>query len=262
MKNIFIDIDGTIFDHSTHSIPQKTFEALAKLDRDNVLWLCTGRAYKTAKIDIGIPVDNYVCSLGATIYRDGKLIYEHPFTKEDFDIATAKAKDLGLLLGYDCVDHTYRPDVIYRRRTGAGSVYDPMKDYRADIDEYDGSDVYKMVVESPTGDRAAFETFMNDLSDRFEFCGLANSRVVAAEVSPKGVSKGGAIKALISQGLFRQEDTICIGDSPNDVSMFKVCAMSVAMGQGFDYVKKEATYVTDSVSEDGFYKAFKHLGLI
>ncbi len=261
MANIFLDIDGTIFDHSTYSVPKSALDALAKLNENNTLWLCTGRVYKTAKIDIGIPIDNYICALGATIYRDGKLIHERPFTKQEFDIINAKAKERGLLLGYDCADFTYRPKVLYERmqeRIGK----EVMNNYWADMDKYNGAPIYKMIVESITGDKEAYEDFMGDLSDRFEFCATAKPEMLASEVTPKGVSKGGAIKELMAKGLFRQEDTICIGDSANDVSMFRVCATSIAMGQGHDCAKKEATYVTDSVSEDGFYKAFKRLGLI
>ena len=82
------------------------------------------------------------------------------------------------------------------------------------------------------------------------------------EVSPLGVSKGFGIQKLSDLGLIDLKNTIVIGDSINDVSMFKVAAVSFAMGQAPAEVKKHAAYVTDSVSDNGFYKAFKSIGLV
>ena len=85
MRNIFIDIDGTIIDHSEHKIHENTLKALKELSKDNILWLCTGRVYDSAKIDIGFDIDNYICSLGSMIYRNGEMIYERPFSKEEIE---------------------------------------------------------------------------------------------------------------------------------------------------------------------------------
>jgi hypothetical protein len=41
----------------------------------------------------------------------------------------------------------------------------------------------------------------------------------------------------------------------NDLAMFKVSGMSIAMGNATDDVKRQATHVTASNEEDGFAKA-------
>ena len=57
-------------------------------------------------------------------------------------------------------------------------------------------------------------------------------------------------------------DTIAIGDGLNDVEMIKEAGYGIAMGNSSDVLKASADYVTDDVSNDGLYKAFKHLGII
>ena len=44
--------------------------------------------------------------------------------------------------------------------------------------------------------------------------------------------------------------------------MFRACGTSIAMGNGSQDVKTAATYVTDSIGDDGVLNAFVRLGLI
>ena len=58
------------------------------------------------------------------------------------------------------------------------------------------------------------------------------------------------------------EDTLAIGDSTNDLPMFRLAKHTVCMAGGMDEVKTLCEYVTDSVMADGIEKALKHFGLI
>ena len=44
--------------------------------------------------------------------------------------------------------------------------------------------------------------------------------------------------------------------------MLKTAKIGIVMGQAEDYVKETGDIITDTISNDGFYKAFKKLGLI
>lgn len=263
MRNIFIDIDGTIIDHSEHKIHENTLKALKELSKDNILWLCTGRVYESAKIDIGFDIDNYICSLGSMIYRNGEMIYERPFSKEEIEEVLLATDAYGISVTYECAKHAYCSKMAMERTKDRRPMpFETHRDYWQKMSLYDGSKVYKLMIETGDDNVENYERFIKEMSDRYEFCASTNKKLHLSEVSPKSVSKGNAIEVLSKMGLFKMEETLCIGDSPNDISMFEVCAYSIAMGQGYDYVKERADYVTDDVSNDGFYKAFKHLGLI
>ena len=63
-------------------------------------------------------------------------------------------------------------------------------------------------------------------------------------------------------GVIDIENTIAIGDSSNDITMLKTAKIGIVMGQAEDYVKETGDIITDTISNDGFYKAFKKLGLV
>lgn len=55
---------------------------------------------------------------------------------------------------------------------------------------------------------------------------------------------------------------IGIGDSTNDLEMLDLAEQGIAMGNAPENVKQKADYVTDSVKEDGIWKAFEHEKLL
>ena len=57
------------------------------------------------------------------------------------------------------------------------------------------------------------------------------------------------------------KDTIAFGDGNNDVSMLKLVHCGIAMGNGTEEAKQAADFVTDSIFEDGIYKALIQLNL-
>ncbi|KAH3767983.1 Cof-type HAD-IIB family hydrolase [Pelomyxa schiedti] len=56
---------------------------------------------------------------------------------------------------------------------------------------------------------------------------------------------------------YDREAVLAIGDGENDICMFGVAGLSVAMGNAPPYVKKLATATTSSCDEDGFAKAMQ-----
>ncbi len=97
-----------------------------------------------------------------------------------------------------------------------------------------------------------------DLEKDYELL-LHSSEVM--ELVPKGCSKGtGILKVCEKLGIDRA-DTYAFGDSVNDLPMFEVAGHSIAMGNGTELVKQKASYVTDSLHNDGIYHALEHFGL-
>jgi Cof subfamily protein (haloacid dehalogenase superfamily) len=71
---------------------------------------------------------------------------------------------------------------------------------------------------------------------------------------PEG-TKGHAVRALARLLGIDMKDVAVIGDMENDVPMFEVAPLSIAMGQSPDDVKRRATYVTAGNEDDGWAKA-------
>ena len=54
---------------------------------------------------------------------------------------------------------------------------------------------------------------------------------------------------------------IVMGDSANDMEMLRAAGTGIAMGNASEEVKALADEVTDSVADDGVYRAFLRHGL-
>ncbi|MGV2392547.1 UNVERIFIED_CONTAM: HAD-IIB family hydrolase [Campylobacter lari] len=65
------------------------------------------------------------------------------------------------------------------------------------------------------------------------------------------VNKGRALSLLSRYYGVKLEHTIAIGDGFNDVPMFKVAGVSVAVGNASDAVKKHATIVLKKTNKQG-----------
>src|SRR5207247_4884360 len=74
------------------------------------------------------------------------------------------------------------------------------------------------------------------------------------DVTPPGCDKGTFVQAMARRLAIPTGAIATIGDMQNDLAMFKVSGISIAMGNASDDVKKQATYVTASNADEGFAK--------
>ena len=75
------------------------------------------------------------------------------------------------------------------------------------------------------------------------------------DVTPPGCDKGTFVQAVAKRLDISTDAVATIGDMQNDLAMFRVSGVSIAMGNATDDVKKMATHVTASNEDEGFAKA-------
>ncbi len=75
------------------------------------------------------------------------------------------------------------------------------------------------------------------------------------DVTPPGCDKGTFVQAMAKRLDISTDAVATIGDMQNDLAMFGVSGMSIAMGNATDDVRKLATHVTASNEDEGFAKA-------
>lgn len=81
------------------------------------------------------------------------------------------------------------------------------------------------------------------------------------DISDPHATKGQAVAALCDLIGAPLSRTAVMGDMFNDVSMFEVAGLAIAMGQAPDAVKASAAFVTDSNAKDGFAAAVETIVL-
>ena len=75
------------------------------------------------------------------------------------------------------------------------------------------------------------------------------------DVTPPGQNKGTFVTAMTKRLGISADAVATIGDMQNDLAMFRVSGMSIAMGNATDEVKQQATNVTTSNENEGFASA-------
>jgi Cof subfamily protein (haloacid dehalogenase superfamily) len=79
------------------------------------------------------------------------------------------------------------------------------------------------------------------------------------DITPPGHDKGTFVTALAKRLGVPLDAVATIGDMHNDVAMFKVSGLSIAMGNASDEVKGFATRITTSNEDDGFADAMTQI---
>ena len=83
----------------------------------------------------------------------------------------------------------------------------------------------------------------------------ARSQPYYVDVTHPEANKGAVVEHLSTALGIPSERIATIGDSPNDMLMFRKSGLSIAMGNASDEVKRQADVVTDSYNDEGFAKA-------
>lgn len=83
------------------------------------------------------------------------------------------------------------------------------------------------------------------------------SQTYYLDITPPGFDKGTFVEAMAKRLGVATASVATIGDMQNDLAMFRVSGLSIAMGNAADNVKDQATHVTASNEQDGFAEAME-----
>jgi Cof subfamily protein (haloacid dehalogenase superfamily) len=83
------------------------------------------------------------------------------------------------------------------------------------------------------------------------------SQTYYLDITPPGHDKGTFVQSIARRVGVPLDAVATIGDMRNDLAMFSVSGLSIAMGNATDDVKSQANRVTASNEDDGFAKAME-----
>ncbi len=255
-KYIFLDLDGTIIDHQSNSVPNSTKKAIQQLQKNgHEVIISTGRPPSLfGDVDKELEIKSFIASNGRIVVYNDKVILNQPINKEVVkkfvSVALKNKIDLAFESFTDYVLNSNFTD-LPARFSNIFHINHPVvrKNYHLD------HDIYQMILFYDKEDYKKFETSFPTLSFHY-------SNEYGIDINEKGGMKELGIKAIIDFLNIDLEDTIAIGDGINDISMIKYANIGVAMGNASELVKEAADIVTDDVDKDGIYKLFKKLELI
>ncbi|MEE8808624.1 MAG: Cof-type HAD-IIB family hydrolase [Lactimicrobium sp.] len=272
MKYLFFDIDGTLVSHD-HGLIASAKEAIEKSrQKGNLCFLATGRHLSSLFAVDGLEMDGVIYCNGAGIFMHDKILYTNPIPHAICSKTVFQAEERN---GAYSLQSSYEmfKNVAEMERFEKSAAYDPRFTSFADkvqkfgakpFTEYRNQEILKIDIGFATEE--IMDDFLKVMSPELTLVSTAGYHIEegkkSGEITRKGVSKGTAIEKLVEMLHGDMQDTYAFGDSGNDTDMIRRCHTGIAMGNGFDELKKEADYVTDDIDHDGLAKAMEHFDLV
>ena len=259
---IFFDIDGTIIDEHTHTIPESTVRAVAQLkENGHIAIINTGRPYFQVDPRVKqMAFRGYSCGCGMEVLLDGSfLVRAKPapaLRKKSVEcsrryhmISFYETEDGGILLDGAHSFHPLMSREVERLRSAGFPIHELAREGEPDF--------VKFVTFAGAGaDVAAFKAALGgDYT-------IIDREAGMYELVLKGYSKAAGMQRILDYLGVDAQHTYAIGDSTNDLPMFRLAAHTVCMGSGSAEVQQAAEYVTAPVLENGIEQALRHYGLI
>ena len=276
-KYVFIDIDGTLYDHKNGCIPASAKKAL-ELAKTNghELFICTGRPKPIVENSyLDLPITGIIYSGGTHIEVNQKVIFEKQFPLD-------KMKEIEEYLKDNHFDYTLEGTKVNLYTEGNFNFF---KDYfckklKENIElqqRFEDRSTIKMIEDAQDEDLSQItkvdvfaandqriHDYISNLPEGLE--GFVYSEpmgdVIEAEILIAGISKASGIDEVLNYFGGKLEDTVAIGDSTNDMAMIEHAKMGIVMGNACVQLKEAADFITTDVDKDGLYNAFAKAGLI
>lgn len=257
IKALFFDIDGTLVSFKTHTIPSSTIEAINQARQKGLkVFIATGRPkviinnLGTLQFDGFITMNGAVCFLGS----NNQVIYKNPIPREDVKAIVKLVEENKLSCVFVsenqmCVANPSRISDEFSKELAISVLPNITLD---DVLQQEIFQVSPFITEEQEPD------FMQQLPG----CESNRWHPTFTDIVAKGNGKKRGIDEVIARVGIKLEETMAFGDGGNDIGMLQHAAIGVAMGNARDNVKAAADYITDTVDNDGIWKAFKHFQLV
>lgn len=258
IKIIFVDIDWTIFDHSTKpsTFDIESFDALKKAQARGIkVFLNTARPYHSVEqiklFDIFTP-DGLILSNGGLVLYNDEVLYSSDIKPKDFE-AIAK---LALKHNLNIEGIRYKDAFLIKEKDQyVDYLFMTYPEDIPPVESYKNQKTIGICLFSPI---EYDEEFIKILPKNFVYFRYHDYGV---DIAPSPHDKGEAIKIVLDKLHISKDEAMAIGDDIVDISMFNNVKYGVAMSNGKEEVLAAATHITASVMEHGVKKILEEFVL-
>lgn len=262
IRAVIFDVDGTLYDYRTHTVPPSAQEALDRLRERGVrIIIASGRSYALLGESLVriVRADHYVLSNGHELLDEaGQPVYQERFTPEETEGLLRVVRDnrVHVMLkyhGFCCVYSGWEEmrSVFRMLAPDQGSYrFCPQWDYHRQelplgFTLKGGPRLREQLADWETALRIEY---FHDPSE--------------CDIFHHSVNKWTGLKRVLSEAGIEPESCIAFGDSGNDVDMLRAVGCGVAMGNASPEAMEAADRVCPPSWEDGIFHSLRELAVI
>lgn len=273
IKLVALDLDGTLFDNSSH-ISERNLTAIRSItDKGIHVVISTGRPFEGIPFDQikGTGINYAITANGSGIYEisTGKCLYENAMDEElvtpILNFLLTRDIHMDAFIGgkgytpVQCVETAQKLTVpssiknyIITTRTRLDNILqfiheNQLKVQKMTLNFYPAADGTLI-------DRETVRKFLVSNPSITTVCGGYNN----LEFTRADANKGVGLRKLAEILGVNPDATMAIGDTENDLAIIGAAGIGVAMGNATDAVKARADYVTTTNTKDGVAAAIEH----
>lgn len=256
---IFFDIDDTLFIKEQNLVPDSVAPALKALKSNGVITaIATGRSLGVMPRPVQTLIEDVGIDLLLTMngqynqYQGKKLI--------DFPLSSHQVKTISQIffeqkIAHACMtkDEIFTFDDTKNLRQALGDL--GIIPTRVDRQTFDfNQTIYQILAFYQEQDQIQVELPQDIKTTRWHPC--------AVDVLDQQASKARAIKQVLDHLKIKPEQSAAFGDGLNDLEMFRLVGIAIAMGNAQAHTKAQADFVTKSHQDHGIAHALEQLGWI
>lgn len=257
IKLVATDIDGTIVKWDT-SVSDGVKNCIKKLQQNGVkVVLVTGRMHCATKhlrdeLNLNSPVVSYQGGLikdnnGKTLYQEN---LDSTYAKEI--IKWARKNNIHLNLYIDDKLYVEKDDDCVKKYTDGKFVSYTV----CSFDNLKIENVNKILA-IDYGNAERVTSWVNELQAKYPDLYIVKSTPFFCEIGSAMAKKSLGVEFLAKHWGLNKEEILTIGDQNNDIELLKAGGVKVAMGNATPELKECATFITDTVENDGFVQAIE-----
>lgn len=258
IKMVATDIDGTILRYGCTEFTPEVVECIKELDASGIkVVIVTGRMHKSAKkiadkLGLKTPIVSYQGALVKENTEEQKALYERYIDNNiAHDILNwAKENKVYTNLYLDDYLHIEEENEFSAKYTGEQNIpYNLVNFDETNIDKVNKI----LLIDYSNAERVT--GWKNYLTEKYPELYIVKSTNYFCEICHPEATKGDGIRFLESYYGITKDEILTIGDHDNDLELILAGGVGVAMGNATEGLKKVATYITDTVDNNGFVKA-------
>ena len=269
-KVIFLDIDGTLIGYDG-KMPESTKGAIRQaVANGHHLVICSGRSkFQVDPSFFELGFQGVVGAAGAYVEINGTEIYHSYIEELQRKFLCEYLESNGFIY---CMQADHGIVINESSKAGMIQIFSGMGISEKRLNRLIGNmEVREDVWNHPKEEKALFfnspfslEKVNADIAPYFTAISssMQKKENKSGEIGIAGINKATGMQIYLDHLGIAKEDTIAIGDGPNDMEMIAYAEVGIAMGNAHSLLKEIADITTREIDRDGIKHAFEVLGII